>query len=311
MAILIDPPLWPAHGTVWSHLVSDTAYAELHEFAARVPLPRRGFDLDHYDVPASLYDRAVALGAIPVGARDVVRRLRESGLRVRQLNRESARPARRRQYLIAEWAALAGPAGLAGSVAAVEGWRRLGAELIARWNEPHRRYHDERHLEYVLLSLDQLATQGERLSPATLLAAWFHDAVYTGRGADERDSACLAVESLQELRIDPALARGVGEMVAATEPALALPTAPVPLAQLLDADLSIFASGEVRYRQYAAAVRAEYAHVPDADFREGRASILRRYLNHPTIFRTEAARRLWEDRARSNLTFELALLVGE
>ena len=63
MAILIDPPLWPAHGTLWSHLVSDRSYEELHEFAARIPIPRRGFDLDHYDVPASLYEHVIALGA--------------------------------------------------------------------------------------------------------------------------------------------------------------------------------------------------------------------------------------------------------
>ena len=26
MSILIDPPVWPAHGTVWSHLASDASY---------------------------------------------------------------------------------------------------------------------------------------------------------------------------------------------------------------------------------------------------------------------------------------------
>ena len=47
MAILIDPPLWPAHGTLWSHLITDTALAELHSFAAHLGIPRRAFDLDH------------------------------------------------------------------------------------------------------------------------------------------------------------------------------------------------------------------------------------------------------------------------
>ena len=35
VTVLIDPPRWPAHGRVWSHLVSDESYDELHAFAAR------------------------------------------------------------------------------------------------------------------------------------------------------------------------------------------------------------------------------------------------------------------------------------
>ena len=46
MTILIDDPRWPAHGRLWSHLVSDSDLDELHEFAAANGIPRRGFDLD-------------------------------------------------------------------------------------------------------------------------------------------------------------------------------------------------------------------------------------------------------------------------
>ncbi|TFD74812.1 DUF4031 domain-containing protein [Cryobacterium fucosi] len=82
MTVLIDRPMWPAHGTVWSHLVSDASLDELHAFAAANEIPRRGFDLDHYDVPARRYDALVAAGAHPVGNRELVLRLRASGLRV-------------------------------------------------------------------------------------------------------------------------------------------------------------------------------------------------------------------------------------
>ncbi len=80
--MLLDPPLWPRHGTVWGHLVSDASLAELHDFAADAGIPRRAFDLDHYDVPAERYDELVALGASLVDSRELVRRLRASGLRV-------------------------------------------------------------------------------------------------------------------------------------------------------------------------------------------------------------------------------------
>ena len=82
MTVLIDPPLWPRHGVVWGHLVSDTSYAELHAFAERAGLPRRAFDRDHYDVPDERYAALVGLGAVPVSTRELVRRLRASGLRV-------------------------------------------------------------------------------------------------------------------------------------------------------------------------------------------------------------------------------------
>lgn len=79
--ILIDPPAVPRWGRHWSHLASDTSYAELHAFAAVQGIPERGFDRDHYDVPAELYAAVVAAGAVPVSSRDLVLRLRRAGLR--------------------------------------------------------------------------------------------------------------------------------------------------------------------------------------------------------------------------------------
>lgn len=84
MTVLIDQPIWPAHNTLWAHLVSDESLAELHAFAAAAGIPPRGFDHDHYDVPAHKYDELVAAGAEPVTVRQLVERLRDSGLRVTQ-----------------------------------------------------------------------------------------------------------------------------------------------------------------------------------------------------------------------------------
>lgn len=87
MTVLVDPPLWPRHGRLWSHLVSDESLAELHEFAAVAGLPERGFDRDHYDIPDEMHARLVELGAHPVDTRELVRRLRASGLRIRPRDR--------------------------------------------------------------------------------------------------------------------------------------------------------------------------------------------------------------------------------
>lgn len=82
MAILVDSAMWPAHGKLWAHLVSDSDLAELHAFAATHGIPPRAFDRDHYDVPEDVIDSLVSGGAERVGAHELVRRLISSGLRV-------------------------------------------------------------------------------------------------------------------------------------------------------------------------------------------------------------------------------------
>lgn len=85
MAVLIDTPVWPWRGRLWSHLVSDVSYDELHAFvAAELGIPRRAFQGDHYDVPEELYAVAVAAGAQPVECRELLSRLLAAGLRRRK-----------------------------------------------------------------------------------------------------------------------------------------------------------------------------------------------------------------------------------
>jgi hypothetical protein len=82
VAVLVDPPMWPRHGRIWGHMVSDTSLEELHAIAREAGIPARGFDRDHYDVPAEMIDQLVALGAVQVSSRELIVRLRASGLRV-------------------------------------------------------------------------------------------------------------------------------------------------------------------------------------------------------------------------------------
>jgi muramoyltetrapeptide carboxypeptidase len=84
VTLLIDPPNAHGHGRVWSHLASDASYAELHRFAQSLGIPQRGFDRDHYDIPAERYDAVVAAGAVPVSSRELIARLLAAGLRRRK-----------------------------------------------------------------------------------------------------------------------------------------------------------------------------------------------------------------------------------
>jgi hypothetical protein len=65
-------------------MVSDTSFAELHDFAGRLGMPPRAFERDHYDVPSDLYEPALRLGAEPIGSQELVARLIRAGLRRRK-----------------------------------------------------------------------------------------------------------------------------------------------------------------------------------------------------------------------------------
>jgi predicted metal-dependent HD superfamily phosphohydrolase len=203
--------------------------------------------------------------------------------------------------LIDRWVALAGPE-----------TRRLGSELVARYAEPHRRYHTGDHLSAVLDLVDELtapaAVHEDVDGDAVRLAAWFHDAVYEPARADnEERSARLAERMLADTDLPAATIGEVARLVRLTE---THDSAPGDLngEVLCDADLAVLAGEPAAYAAYAAAVRDEYAFVPDEVFAAGRAAVLRGLLARPAIFRTAAAGDRFETAARHNITTELTLL---
>ena len=321
MSIYIDPPTWPAHGTVFSHLISDASLAELHEFAAAAGISERAFDCDHYDVPAHLYDELVQAGAVELSGAELTRTLIASGLRIPL----KERPEKIRPRLLRAWEAAFTPrlkrveaptelqAQLTAQVA------ELGESLLQAWEQPHRAYHHSGHLLQMLTDLDRLyahRTQGS--TPlALVLAAWFHDAVYEGApGEDERRSEQLASASLEPL-VTAGLLTGhelqmVGFLVRATAThelpeSTDLPAGyePADIQFFLDADMAILAADSARYHRYLRGVRSEYSHFDDEAFRTGRTTFLRSILGRERIFLSEQALQLWEEPARTNLRAEL------
>lgn len=182
----------------------------------------------------------------------------------------------------------------------------LREDLLARWSESHRKHHTVAHLHEMLDAIGALADSGLEFDrEAVELAAWFHDAIYEIGAEDNEDrSAALARDMLAESPVREEVAR----LVLATrthKPS----DGDVNAAVLSDADLAVLGSHPARYRAYAAAVREEYAAVPDDVFKPARIQVLSELIDGP-IFHTEAARARWEERARRNVAEEIALLSG-
>ncbi|MEV2216500.1 hypothetical protein AB0H86_34635 [Streptomyces sp. NPDC050997] len=179
--------------------------------------------------------------------------------------------------------------------------------LLARWQEPQRRYHTLTHLTAVLDHIDVLE-QHAADPDVVRLAAWFHDAVYfPDRSENEERSARLAERALPEAGVSAEKTAEVARLVRLTvthDPADDDRDGQV----LCDADLAILAAPPAAYAAYTAAVREEYGFVPPAAFRDGRAAILRQLLDLPALFRTPYGRAQWEATARYNLSAELEML---
>lgn len=177
-------------------------------------------------------------------------------------------------------------------------------DIIARYSEPHRQYHTVEHLAAVLRHIDKLIkVEGVTNPKALQLAGWFHDAVHElASPTNEADSAALARAELSKRGVSDALCDRVAALVEMTghdKP----PSGDIQAAVLLDADLAILAAPVEVYDAYVAAIRDEYAFVPDEVFRRGRAVVLRQ-LMEGKIFNTKSMSTL-EPAARKNLEREL------
>jgi predicted metal-dependent HD superfamily phosphohydrolase len=186
----------------------------------------------------------------------------------------------------------------------------VGADLERRLAEEHRSYHTTQHLVEMFWALEELEQAGaisSREAVVARLAAWFHDAVYdptSAAGDNEVASAELAVRDLTALGLNRTDVDTIGELVLATEKHR-LPRHGLAAA-FHDADLWILSAPPERYLDYTTEVREEYAAVPDAAFRAGRAAILRPFLDRESVYATAVAREQWEDRARVNVAGELS-----
>lgn len=184
-------------------------------------------------------------------------------------------------------------------------------EVLGAYRAEGRHYHGVRHVGWVVRHVEAIAADHPVDDlPATVAAAFFHDAVYDPTRSDnEAESAAMAARAVREIGWAEPACRHVAELVLATA-GHDVDGVDRDTAVLLAADLAVLAAEPSRYADYATAVRREYAHLDDAAWRTGRAAVLRTLRERPHLFAPELGLDEWERRARANITSELAALAA-
>jgi len=183
---------------------------------------------------------------------------------------------------------------------------RVLAELLGRYSEPHRAYHNVEHLNDCFRRFDEV--HGLARYPAeVLLALWFHDAIYDTRASDnEAESARWAREVVVSSGGSPTSASRINDLILATRHDSSSIRGDAAL--VADIDLTILGAPPERFQVYDRQIRQEYAWVPEPDFREARLQILEGFLVRPAIYLTGPFRRKYEVQARQNLESAVAEL---
>lgn len=183
----------------------------------------------------------------------------------------------------------------------------LQVELMNAWAEPHRHYHDQRHLRECLALWARWRGLSARAGEVAV-ALWFHDAIYDPQAANnELNSAAWAARSLIRAGLASETAQRVHDLVMATQHDA--PAAGADAQLLVDIDLSVLGSPPERFERYDQDVRKEYAWVPGFRYRNQRAQVLQGFLDRPRLYHGEAAVALLEGQARINLAAALSRLA--
>lgn len=181
------------------------------------------------------------------------------------------------------------------------------AEILHNYSEPARLYHNLTHLAAMFDMLDQVSLP-LHLPETVWLAIFFHDFICDPRAKDnEEQSAAHARRLLSVIGVSEAGCETIARMILLTKTHLVEADDRDGCA-LVDADLSILGAPPAQYAAYAAAVRKEYAWVPEDQYRAGRRQVLENFLARPSIFYTAPMRSRFEVAARSNIQAEIESL---
>jgi predicted metal-dependent HD superfamily phosphohydrolase len=179
--------------------------------------------------------------------------------------------------------------------------------LEKSYSEPHRYYHNLQHISHCLNEYDEARHLLEHPLEVEM-AIWFHDVIYEiGVGNNEERSAELAYKVSREIALPRTFGLAVHNLILTTLHT----TRPKSSDALFMADIDLSSIGlpQEEYARVEDKIRKEYATIPEEQFKKGRADILRRFLDRPSIYYTAFFSEKYEAQARRNIERALAKLA--
>lgn len=194
-------------------------------------------------------------------------------------------------------------------------WESIGAkgnagevynDLMRRYGEPHRRYHNKNHIEQCLTEAREIKTLALNY-PALEMALWFHDVIYDPQKQNnEERSAALAFITLEGAFMKTEFAQQVANLILATKHLV--PPAENDEKFIVDIDLASFGLPQDRFDENTRLIRQEYDFVPTSDFITGRIKVLKGFLSRPSIYQTPFFQKKYEKSAQANLKHSVTQL---
>ncbi len=184
--------------------------------------------------------------------------------------------------------------------------RKILEEVISKYSEPHRSYHNLSHIYSLLMMAEEYYDFIE--NPVLFeLSIWFHDLIYDpSRNDNEEKSADRALELLSPFLADSFL-ENLKQMILSTiEHSPILKDNDNEL--FLDLDMSVLATEPTIYHQYTTAIRKEFSLFPDELYQAGRKSVLGKFIAGDHIFMTDFFKENFEKQAVENIQNELSSL---
>jgi predicted metal-dependent HD superfamily phosphohydrolase len=180
-------------------------------------------------------------------------------------------------------------------------------DLEKAYSNKSRHYHNLTHIKDMIMSFDNYHNQLDNPNEI-LFSIFYHDVVYSASKKDnELKSGEYALAILPEnITLNKQL---VFDAVCATQQHQH--NIMEDINWLIDFDLKILARDWDDYKIYFEQIRKEYRIYPDFLYKPGRAKALKHFLEHEFIFQTDEFRKLYEEKARSNIEKEISILESK
>ena len=183
------------------------------------------------------------------------------------------------------------------------------SRMARKYGEAHRKYHTVKHLAEVFALFEENRAAFKN-PQAVALALFYHDVIYDIQSSDnEERSAQYASRALAEMGADPQLIARVADLINMTKVHKA-DAKDGDAALMMDIDMAILGASPARYKEYAAAIEAEYtSHYAPQDYRKRRLQqFLEPCQKNTRLFITDAFERKYGAQSRRNLAWEWKLL---